>query len=45
MAAPTGMSSGHGHTPGGSGTTNVATATPTANGKLAGLPLTVFTGD
>jgi Retrotransposon gag protein len=39
------MSSGHGHTTGSGGTTTVATATPTSNGKLAGLPPTVFTGD
>ena len=45
VATPTGMSSGHGHTPGGSGTANIATTTPTSNGKLAGLPPTVFTGD
>jgi hypothetical protein len=44
-AAPGGMSSGHGHTPRGSGTTNVAAATPTMNRKLARLPPTVFTGD
>jgi hypothetical protein len=39
------MSSGHGHGTGSGGTTTVAAATPTSNGKLAGLPPTVFTGD
>jgi Retrotransposon gag protein len=44
-AAPPTMASGHGHASGSRGTATVATATPTANGKLAGLLPTVFTGD
>ena len=44
-AAPEGMSSGHGHTPRGSRTTNIAAATPTANRKLARLPPTIFAED
>jgi Retrotransposon gag protein len=44
MAAPV-MSSGHGHASGSGGTTTVAATTTTTNGKLAGLPPTVFTGE
>ena len=39
------MSLGHGHASRSSRMTTIATATPTSNGKLAGLPPTVFTGD
>ena len=43
-AAPT-MASRHGHATGSSGTATATLTTPTSNGKLAGLPPTVFTGD
>jgi Retrotransposon gag protein len=43
-AAPA-MSSGHGHASGSGGATTATTTTTTTNGKLAGLPPTVFTGD
>jgi hypothetical protein len=43
-ATPT-MSSGHGHASRSGRTTTVAMATPTTNGKLAGLLPTIFTGD
>ena len=40
-----GIFSGHGHATGSGGTTTTATTTTTTNEKIAGLPLTVFTGD
>ena len=43
-AAPV-MFSGHGHTTGSSGATTITAATPTTNGKLAGLPPRIFTRD
>ena len=39
------MSSGHGHTSRSGGTATTPTTTSTTNGKLAGLPPMVFTGD
>jgi hypothetical protein len=44
-AAPPTMASGHGHASGSGGMTAATIVTPTTNGKLAGLPPTVFTGD
>jgi Retrotransposon gag protein len=44
MAAPA-MSSGHGHASGSGETATIAMTTATSNGKLAGLPPTVFTGE
>jgi Ty3 transposon capsid-like protein len=39
------MASGYGHTSGSGGTVTATATTTTTNGKLAGLPPTVFTGD
>jgi hypothetical protein len=39
------MASGHGHTSGSGRMTTTTVTTLTTNGKLAGLPPTVFTGD
>jgi Retrotransposon gag protein len=39
------MASGHGHASGSGGTAATTATIPTTNGKLAGLPPTVFTGD
>jgi Retrotransposon gag protein len=39
------MASGHGHASGSGGTAATTATTTTANGKLAGLPPTVFDGD
>ena len=43
-AAPS-MSSGHRHTSGSGRTATIVTTTTTSNGKLAGLPPAVFTGE